>query len=159
MTEDFSIASARQKLDNFKDQLEKLVPNPGANRLLDLNREYTPDELRSLLQQFGSYISSLAAVVGQIEAEHLIVSEGLKTGMEIAMEQMELKGTTITQRKAELMANDSRFADLRKLEIMNEAMLALVRGWLKSYESAYASVSRIITLFIGETTVQSGRYN
>lgn len=154
--EGFTVEGAQTKLDGFIADLTKLVPNPGAQRLLEINREYTPPELRSLLQQFSSYLSTLYGFQGRIEAESILINEAYKTGSDVAI--LDSIEGTITAKKARLIKENPAYARLRRLEIQNDAYKALLAGWIKSYESAYTGVSRIITLTVGELGAQSSRF-
>lgn len=159
MSESFSIEEAREKLDQFQAQLEQLVPNPSGYRLLDIGKEYIPTELRDLLQCYGSYLANLHALEGRIEAEALIVDRGLKTGLSVAVGQSDSKATTITAKEAEVFASNPAFRDLKKLQIYNDSYLALIKGWREAYSSAYATVSRLISLLLGEYEHLSPRSN
>lgn len=159
MTEDYSIEGARLKLDEFQSQLEQLIPNPSTYRLLDLEKEYTPTELRDLLQRYGSYLSNLYALEGRIEAEALLVDRGFKTGLAVAVAQSESKTSTISGKEAEILASNSAFRDLKKLQIYNDSYITLIKGWREAYQQGYNTVSRLISLLLGEAEHLSLRSN
>ena len=159
MSESYSVDGARVKLDEFQAQIEKIVPNPGAYRLLDIGKEYTPQELRDLLQRYGSYLANLYAIEGRLEAEALLVDRGFKTGLAVAVTQLDSKTTTVSGRESEVLASNQGFRDLKKLQIYNESYMALLKGWREAYAQAYATVSRLITLLLGETENLSLRSN
>lgn len=146
MSEGFTVENARANLDQFEALLEASVPNPYKQRLLDLNHEYTMVELRQLLQQFSSYLASLCAVQGKVEAEYTLIKKGLKTGLDVASLDGNLKSSTVTGREAELILNNEDFAKLKRMEIYNEANLQLVNGWVKAYQAAYTGASRIFSV-------------
>jgi hypothetical protein len=158
MSEPYSVAVATEKLDEFQKSLEMLIPNPSNYRLLDLNREYTPQELRDLLQKYGSYVATLCSLEGRLEAESVLVDKGLKTGLAVAITQLDPK-TTIAAREAEVLASSDTFRDLRKMQIYNEAYSALLKGWKDAYQQAYTTVSRLISLLLGEVEHLSLRSN
>lgn len=159
MSEDFTVDRAREKLDEFQASLEKLVPNPSSYRLLDLDREYTPVELRDILQRYSSYLATLYSLRGRIRAESIIVDRGFKTGMAVARSQNPAKTTTIADKEADILANNEGFRELKKMQIFNETYEALIDGWIEAYGQAYSGVSRIISLFLGETEHLSLRSN
>lgn len=149
-----TIESARKDLDEFQTGLlEKIAPNPAANRLLSLDHEYTMVEIRDLLQHFGSYLASLIAIQGRIEAEQTIISKALKIGIGIAILEPEIKSSSITGKEAELLSKNEDFAGLKRLEIKNEARLTLVKSWVKAYEAAYTAASRIFSVDSTEATL------
>lgn len=151
--EGFTIQNAHQNLELFQAEIEKLVPNPITHRLLALDHEYTMIELRDLLQHFSSYLASLCGIQGRVEAEFVLIKKGLKTGLDVASLNNELVSSTVTGKEAELIASNESFAELKKLEIYNEANLALVNGWVKAYENAYRGVSRIFSVDSVEATL------
>lgn len=159
MSEPYSVQLAQEKLDEFQKSLEMLVPNPSGYRLLDLNREYTPQELRDLLQKYGSYVATLCSLEGRLEAESVLVDKGLKTGLSVAVTQLDSKTTTVSGREAEILASNEMFRDLKKLQIYNEAYMALLKGWKDAYQQGYSTVSRLISLLLGEVEHLSLRSN
>lgn len=158
MAEPFTLDGARQKVDKFEEDLGKLVPNPRYQRLIQIEREYTPTELSDLLQQFGSYLATLHATEGKIESECHLLKEGYKTGMSVAVAKTETSATTLAGKEAEVLVGNEGFREIRKMQIENEAILVTIKGWRLAYEAAYASISRIISLAIGEVTLQTGRH-
>lgn len=157
--EGFTVDGARKSLDDFKESLGKMVPNPAACIWLEPNKEYMPVELRDFLQTFGGYLGTLYGIEGQIKAECHIIKEGLKTGLSVAMVNSEGKHPTVKDKEASVMAGNEMLLHYRKLQIQNEACLELVTGWRQSYDALYTAVSRIITIQMGELTLQTGRYN
>lgn len=159
MSEPYSVERAQEKLDEFQKSLEMLVPNPSAYRLLDLNREYTPQELRDLLQKYGSYVATLCSLEGRLEAEYVLVDKGLKTGLAVAVSQLDSKTSTVSGREAEIYASNEMFRDLKKLQIYNEAYSSLLKGWKDAYLQGYSTVSRLVSLLLGEVEHLSLRSN
>lgn len=148
-----------KKLDEIEADLEKIMPNPGKGLLIDINHEYTPLELRDLLQRFGAFLSTLNHTEGLIEAQCHTLKEGFKTGLSVAMSTRESKETSISGREAEVLASSDLLKTNRRMQIDNEATLLLIQGWRKAYEAAYQTASRLVTLFIGESQMTSDRYN
>lgn len=147
--ESYTLQHTYQKLDALVVDLEKIAPNPTKYRLIDLNKEYTPQELRDLLQKFGSYLSSIHPIEARIEAECHAIKEGLKTGLSIAVARAEKEGT-VKDREAHILSTNEALKKTRMLQIDNESSLIIVQGWRKAYEAAYTCVSRIVTLELGE---------
>lgn len=144
-------------LDELEADLEKQIPNPGKVRLLDLDKEYLPAELRDLLQHFGSYLSNLHHIEAIIEAQGHALREGFKTGLTVAMAQSNSSASTVSGKEAEVLANNELLRDTRKMQIDHEATLILIKGWRQAYEQAFQTVSRLITLAIGEVQLQTNR--
>lgn len=159
MSEDFTVERAREKLEEFKAGLVKLVPDPSTYRLLDLDKDYTPVELRDLLQHYSSYLATLYSLRGRIRAESIIVDRGFKTGMAVARARSGLSKATVADREAEILSENQGFRDLKKMQIFNETYEALLDGWIEAYAQAYAGASRITSLFLGETEHLSLRSN
>ena len=157
MSNGFTIESARESLAQFTKYMEQRVPNPVTSILIDVNHEYTMIELRSLLQQFSSHLATLCGIQGQVEAEYTLIKKGLKTGLDVASLSDESK-STITEKESRLIASNEEFAKWKKMEIYMEASLIQVKSWVKSYESAVAGVSRIVTVDISESSLVTNRY-
>jgi hypothetical protein len=146
--------STFKKLDEFESDLEKQIPNPGKQRLLDIDKEYLPFELRDLLQRFGSYIATLHHLEGMVEAQCLTLKEGFKTGMSVAITQLESPEATVSGRESQVLATNELFRQTKRMQIDNEAILALLKGWREAYETAWNTTSRLITLAVGEAQLQ-----
>lgn len=147
-----------KNLDQFELDLEQLVPNPGKQRLVDITREYTPTELSDILQAFGSYLATIHHMEGMIEAQCHALKEGLRTGLAVAATELESRTTTQSGREAEILASNDLFRHTRKMQIDHEATLLLLKGWRESYETAWSTISRIISLRIGEVSLSTGRH-
>lgn len=155
----FTIEIAFNKLEDLIKELEKICPDPAKGRIIDIEKEYTPQELRDLLQKFGSYLSSLHTIEAKIEAQCHAIKEGLKTGISLSVSQMENKAT-IKDREANLLASNESLRELKRMQIYYESYLTLVQGWRQAYHSAYSTISRLITLMLGEIQIEtSGRFN
>lgn len=150
--------STFKKLDDVELDLERLMPNPGKVRLLDLEVEYSPYELRELLQRFGSYLATLHHMESLIEAQGHALKEGFNNGMKVAMAQTTSKETTVTGKESEILASNEVFKHTKRMQIDHEATLLLVKGWRQSYEQAWSTVSRLMSLVIGEAQLQTNRY-
>jgi len=144
-------------LDELEADLEKQMPNPGKVRLIELDKEYLPTELRDLLQRFGSYLANLYHIEAMVEAQGHALREGFKTGLTVAIAQSGSTANTVTAKEAEVLANNELLRDTRKMQIDHEATLILIKGWRTSYEQAHQTVSRLITLAIGEVQLQTNR--
>lgn len=145
-------------IDEIEIDLEKLMVHPGKERLIEIGKEYNPTELRDMLQTFGSNVSTLHVIEGKISGHCHGLREGFKTGMAIAIARLDSKAATITAKENEILDKQELFRDTKKLQIKNEACLELVQGWRKAYENAWSTVSRIISLEIGEASLQTGRH-
>lgn len=146
-----------QQLDEFERELGEAVPNPGTGRLIDIDREYNPTELQDILQRFGSYLATLNVAVAKIEAQTHALKESYKTGMQVAVASRDPKAT-LSARESEVLSAQELFRETRRLQISNEAILLLAKGWLASYEAAFQTVSRLITLRLGEASLATGRH-
>lgn len=156
--EGFTVEGARKHLDTFKEQLSKLVPDPATTRFLIPDKEYMPVELRDFLQLFGGYLGTLYPIEAQIKADCHIVKEGLKTGLSVAMVNTEGKYSTVKDKESTVLAGNEILLHYRKLQIENEACLELISGWVKAYDALYTAVSRIISIQLGELTLNTGRH-
>lgn len=152
--------SVFHKLEDFEAELEQLIPNPHKQRLIDLDTEYTPEDLENMLQKFGSYLASLHHTEGMLEAQCHALKQGLKTGMDIAIAQNSTinKIPTVSGRETAMLSGQEVFRDTRKMQIEFESTLLLVKGWRNAYEQAWTTTSRIISLRIGEAGLQTSRY-
>ena len=158
-SEGFTVENARKKVDLFEKDLEQMVANPAAQRLINIDVEYTPTELRDLLQHFGSYLATLDALQGKMEAECHLLQKGLKTGIAVSIASKKPKTGTISGDEAEILLASANLRSLKKMEIENEACLLLLKGWIKAYTDAYTAVSRIISIELGEVSLQTGRHS
>lgn len=147
-----------KKIDEFEADLEKMVPHPVKSRLIDIDKEYLPSELSDLLQKFGSYLAILHHTEGVIEAQCHALKEGFKTGLSVATARHESKATAVTAKEAEVLAGNELLKQTRRLQINNEACLIIVKSWRQSYEQAFATASRLVTLMLGEAQLQTTRY-
>lgn len=139
------------KIADIEKELTSMgIPDPSKYRLISIDHQYTPSELRDLLQKFGSYLSNLFAVEQKLVAQNHALKEGLKTGLKVAMQNLEDKKGSVTDRESEVLSNNELLLNTRRLEIDTASLMELVSGWRKAYESAYATASRLITLMIGE---------
>lgn len=157
VTEGFSIEGARKHVDDFEAGLEKLVVNPRKERILPIDREYTPVELRDMLQRFGSSLAILSSMEGKIESECHLLKEGLKTSTAITVVKEKPKTGSVSGDEAFVLEGSEALRHIRKLQIYNESVLLALKGWRRAYDDAYVSVSRMISIQIGELTLQTGR--
>lgn len=149
--EDYGWWKTFEKMDATKDDLKNMgIPNPAGTRLIDWDKQYSPPELRDMLQRFGSYLSILYGLEGEIEGQCHALKEGYKTGVQVAMVRSESAAKTIKDREGEVISGNELFLSTKRMEIDNESILKLVQGYRKAYESAYNTISRLITLMLGE---------
>lgn len=151
--------SVYKRIADFEQELTKLMPNPGNYRLIDLDKTYTTAELRDMLQRFGSYLSTLHHMEGLVESRCHALKEGLKTGLQVAMSQHEAKASSVAEKEGQVMFGSETLKQARRMQIDEEACLAIVKGWRQSYDQAWNTVSRLITLEIGEASLATGRHN
>lgn len=150
--------SVFHSMDEFEEELEKEVPNPSKTRQIDINKEYTPTELRDLLQHFGSYLSTLHRIEARVEAQAHALKSGFNTAMAVAAARSQSKSTTVSAREAEVLVGNELLKQTRRMQIDQEAMHILIKGWVASYEAAYTAISRIISIELGEVALQTGRH-
>lgn len=145
-------------LEEFERDLEAQLPNPSKSRLIDTEREYSPKELNDAMQIFGGYLSILYHLEGKCEAQCHALKEGFKNGMIVAMARSPSASSTLTAKEGEILSENQLFSDTKKLQIKHESTLMLIQGWRKSYEQAFATISRIVTLRGSEAQFQTTRY-
>lgn len=161
-TGQFTIEEARAYVDAFVVELAKICEDPSTVRLLKIGEEYTPEQLQELLQRYGSYIGSLINTEKKIGADIYLLKQSYRTGMDIAMAKEVFPATVTAQRTREafILAKDEMGAPYRTaktLLIKEEACYQVVKGWREAYEAAYAAVSRIVSLVVGEQGMQGGQ--
>lgn len=144
--EEFTLERAHKYMNDFEKTLLEICPNPGNVRLLELDKEYTNSELRHLLQTFGSYLATLSYNQKKIEAECNLLKKALKTGTAQAMLAQRPEGSTVTEKEAFLLKTNQSLMYARKMEIINEMYLDLIKGWVDAYDNAYTAVSRIVSV-------------
>lgn len=148
-----------KNLDSFEQELRGMMDDPYSTRLYDWNKEYTPVELRDLLQKFGSHLATLHRLEGRITAQCVALKQGYQTGIKVALTRTDSRETTVSGREAEILANNDLFSNTKKIEIDNEALLEMIKGWRNAYQIAWETVSRIITLSGQEVAIQTSRHN
>lgn len=146
-----------KKLDEVEAELEIQCPNPRKVRLIEIHKEYNPTEIQDMLQAFGSHIAYLTAFVATLEAQTHALKETYKAGIQVAVSKIDPK-LSLTAREGEVLATQDIFNSTKKLQIVNESALIMAKGWLEAYEAAYTTVSRMVTLLVGEQTLQTGRH-
>lgn len=143
--------TAFKRIADLEKELEQMgIPDPGKYRLIQVDHQYTPDELRKLLQSFGGYLANLYAIEAKLLAQKLALEKGMKTGLQVAMVRIENKKSTVKDREGEVLSENELLLNTRRLEIDTGSAYELASGWRKSYESAYNAASRMISLMIGE---------
>lgn len=147
-----------KSLDEFVEYLKRFVPDPSEERLVAIDKEYNPIELQDLLQKFGSCLSILYREEGILEAHCVALKESYKAGISVAIAQSESKATTHIGKESEILAENNTFRNTRKLQIVAESQLELIKGWRHSYEWAWDTISRIISLRLGEASIATGRH-
>lgn len=149
--------STFKTLDEFEAELDKLVPNPANTRQIELDQEYTPEELRNLLQHFGSYLTTLNGLEARAEAQCHALKEGFNTGIKIAVANAADKKGTVSAREGDVLAASDLFKHTKRMQIDNESVLLLIKGRRSAYEEAWATTSRLISLMLGEVQLQTPR--
>lgn len=144
-------------LDQIELSLEQHMPNPSKIALIE-EREYTPTELQDLLQKLGGHLATLHTLLGKNYATAHSLKEGFKGAIRVGMVDMETKETTIAGKEAELMAHSELLRQTKRIEIQSEASISLLKGWVDAYETAWQTISRIITLRMGEASLSTGRH-
>lgn len=150
--QEFTVESGQQWLIDFEHNLNEYVPNPTNRRILQGDVEYSTDELQSMLQEFGSYISNLSALEGKMLAQENILKKGYKQTLQVALGGYESRATSVSGKESEFLASEQgiRFRKIAGDIIQQESCLMLVQGWLKAYKEAYIAVSRVVTLVTSE---------
>lgn len=144
-----------EDIEGVEASLEKEMLNPAKSRLINHNHEYTSGELRGLLQYLGSCVSVLHTMVAKTEAQGYALDDSFKVGMQKAIK--DITGPTLTEREATVLDQNEIFRRTKKMSINHKAILTLLKGWVKSYEAAYTAVSRMMSLDIGEISLQTSR--
>lgn len=156
--EPFSVAVGRAYLQEFRTKLAERVPDPSVHQLIRTDYEYSLTELKDLLQILGAHLSTLTSIVGQVEADHHIMTEGFKSGMQIGIAEYKGEASQVSVRQGEVFAGSSTLKGVKELEIETEACLILAKSWRKSYEDAYTTVSRIGSFDMTEAALQTSRH-
>lgn len=143
-----------KSLDELEAKLTKVMLNPDQQPLLD-DRDKSPSELSELIQRYGGYISYLQGIAGRLRAEALALRESYKTGM--AVSTAAIKTGSEKAKEAQVLESNELFRQTKRLEIQTEAALEMVEGWIKAYDIAWQSVSRTVTLHMGDVSLQTGR--
>lgn len=139
-----------QEIDNLEEEIAKEMPNP-RYIFLELDKEYTPQQLRDLIQRFGIYLASLTKRESILEAQCHALKQSYENGIAVAMASgSDTSSKTLKGKEAEILANNELFINTKRLQISSESALLVVQGWRKSYEHLYALASRLITLTLGE---------
>lgn len=144
-------------LEQFEAHLEGLVPNPVKRRLINVEREYSALELKDLLQVLGSHLATLTTIAGKLEAECHLIKETYKKGMAMAMASQSSTATQVAVREAEVLCGSVPLQQLKDQQIDSEAFYIMTKSWRNAYEDAYNAISRIVTLEIGEISLQTSR--
>ena len=146
-----------ERLEQFAAQLEELVPNPVKRRLINTEHEYTALELKDLLQMLGSHLATLTAVAGKLEAECHLLKETFKKDMSMALARNATSATQVAIKEGEILVINKELQQIKYMQIESEAFFLLVKSWRNAYDDAYTSISRIVTLEIGEISLQTSR--
>jgi hypothetical protein len=153
----FGISVAREYLKICREKLISRVPDPTEHQLIRTDYEYSMTELKDLLQILGAHLSTLTALVGEIEADLHIMAEGFKLGMQTGLADYKGDATQVSVKQSEVMVGDSQLSRIKEYEIEIEACFILAKSWRKSYEDAYTTVSRIGSFDMSEAALQ-GRH-
>lgn len=159
MSEVSFLTEARIGLAKFCTELGIFVPDPTPYRLIDPDADYTPEQLRALLQRFGAYISSLTAFFGKLESEHSLMEKNYKLSRKIMMGRYDGPSTTTLAERESQLLNTDQGQELIRLEqdvIRSESSIIVVKSWINSYESAYTSISRVVAVMESEANSTGG---
>lgn len=154
---DFDIMSAYNEIDEMEKALETIGPNPITTRLIDTRHEYTIDELKINIQQIGSCLSSLHAIRGKITGRAHALKESINNAVDQTMVTLVSEQTSVTGKRAEILASNTSFKSARELQIAEEARLEVVQGWTRAYTTAWETISRMITEQLGEAEHITGK--
>jgi len=143
-------------IDAIEIELEREMLNPAKARLIEHNREYTPVELRGLLQLFGSNLAILHAIQAKTDAQGYALDESFKVGMKIAIKEIP-GGDTIASKEGTILQQNALFKQTKRMAINHESVLITIKGWVKAYEAAYTAVSRMLSMDLGEMEMTSVR--
>lgn len=155
----FEVNVAREYVAVFREKLTERVPDPSKTQLIRTDFSYTMEELSSLLQLLGAHLSTLTALVGELEADNYVMGEGYKSIMAIALGKYSGEATQVSAKQGDILAQDSRLQRVKFNEIQTAACLTLAKAWRKSYEDAYTTVSRIGSFDMSEAALQTARHN
>ena len=144
------------RIQDFETELETIVPNPRSYRLLAIGEEYTIEQLGALLQNYGSYLSTLHSYKGIIKGQTHGLKQSFSEGLKVAMAQLGGGGTNASK-EGQVMAENETLGLAKKMQIEQEAVFEVVDGWIDSYQIAWDTISRLITIHMGEVALQTNR--
>lgn len=148
-----------ESIEEYRSELARTVaPDPITTRIIDINRQYSPEELRAGLQACTSYLATLFAIEGLLEGQSGALTKALKTGLSISAVNLITGETSVSGREAAALASSDILRNTRKLEIDTDSRLSVVTGFRKAYETAQFGFSRLISLHIGESDLQTDRH-
>lgn len=145
-------------VDEVEKSLETFMPNPAKTLLIE-EREYTPTELQDLLQKLGSHLATLHSLLGKNYATAHALKEGFNGAVKVGIAQLEgSKTRTVKDKEGQLMAGNELLRQTKRMQIQSDSVAIMLKGWVDSYEIAWQTISRIITLKMGEASLQTGRH-
>lgn len=145
-------------MEDVEHQLEQLMPNPGKHTLIERGKEYTPQELESLLQDFGGYLSLLHVMLGKNAGSAHALKQGYNASIQVGLANQEAKQGSVTAREGELLADNELLKQTKRMQIQSESIMEMLKGWVDAYENAWNTVSRMITVQMGEAAMSTNRH-
>jgi Arc/MetJ family transcription regulator len=145
-------------LSQWEAYLESRVPSPIKNRLIQVDNEFTLSELKDMLQILGSHIATLVAIAGKQQAECHLLKETFKKSMSRALANHRSEATQVTIKEAEVLEASEVLQLIKDDQLESEACFMFTKSWVDAYEDAYTSISRIVSVELGEASLQTGRH-
>lgn len=144
-------------MEEVEQELEKIMPHPAKVALIE-EREYTPTELQDILQMLGGHLALLHSLVGKNIGSVHALKEGYNAAIKVGLVDVETSETTVTGKEGQLLFGNELLRETKRRQIQSEAVLAMLKGWIDAYDIAWQTVSRVITLRMGEASLSTGRH-
>lgn len=114
------------------------------------------DELTKALQWYGSWLGYLEAQVGVLLGRHVALKEGYESGLNVAMASLE-SGTakTIKEKEGYVLASNVLLRQARYQLIETEVLLETARKHRDAFKTWWDTLSRIISVRLGEMNFAS----
>jgi len=113
------------------------IPVPGHDLLNDTSNLY------ELLQRFGGYVSFLEAQIGLISGRRNALKNAYEAGM--AVRTASLDGSE-KSKEAQVLADSETMRQARRMYIEADMIHETAKGMCASYQRAWETASRLITL-------------
>lgn len=109
------------------------------------------EDLARAMQEYGSFLGYLEAQVGVLLGRHIALKEGYESGINVAMWKIgKDAGNTVKEREGAILATNSLLRQTRYQMIEIEVLLETARKHRDAYKIFWDSVSRIISIRLGE---------